>query len=202
TDAALGVAGSVENVRCEVTRSQRFAICDARFDGNCARRGHAEPGRLYVEHFQQRVVILVEQDGRPRQCAQLHGSAYVIDVGVGDDDLLHFQLVLADDGENVFNVIARIDDHGLVRGLVSDDGAVALQRAYGQDLVDHRFIFAQGSTIRHFARLVWRSSKVRPNRGTPQSRVERGRRPAHNCTYSVPRGTWQMCTYMCGSDGA
>jgi hypothetical protein len=45
--------------------------------------------------------------------------------------------VLADDGENVFNVITRINDHGLVRGLVSDDGAVALQRAYGQDLVNH-----------------------------------------------------------------
>jgi hypothetical protein len=30
-----------------------------------------------------------------------------------------------------------------VRGLISDDGAVALQRAYGQDLVDHAFILAQ-----------------------------------------------------------
>jgi hypothetical protein len=61
----------------------------------------------------------------------------VIDVGVSDDDLLHFQLVLADDGENVFNVVARIDDHGLVRGLIADDRAVTLQRAYGKDLVDH-----------------------------------------------------------------
>src|SRR5208282_1510023 len=144
TDAALGVAGSVENVRCEVTRSQRFAVCDARFDGHRARRGHAEPGRLYVEHFQQRVVILVEQDWRARQCAQLHGSADVIDVGVGDDDLLHFQLVLTDDGKNVFNVVARVNDHGFVRGLIADDRAVTLQRAYGKDFVDHQSIVERG----------------------------------------------------------
>jgi hypothetical protein len=71
----------------------------------------------------------------------------VIDVGVGDYDLLHFQLVLADDGENVFNVIARVDDHGFVRRLIADDRAVTLQRAYGKDLVDHHFIFAQAETI-------------------------------------------------------
>jgi len=62
--------------------------------------------------------------------------------------------VLADDGENVFNVVARIDDHGLVRGLIADDGAVTLQRAYGKDSVDHSLILAQAETIHHFARLV------------------------------------------------
>ena len=75
----------------------------------------------------------------------------MIDVGVGDDDLLYYQVVLADDGENVFNVVTRIDNHGFVRGLIADDGAVTLQRADGQDLVDHWLIFAQAETIRHFA---------------------------------------------------
>jgi len=40
-----------------------------------------------------------------------------------------------------------------VRGLIADDGAVALQRAYRKDLVNHSFIFAQAETIHHFARL-------------------------------------------------
>jgi hypothetical protein len=33
--------------------------------------------------------------------------------------------------------IAGIDDHGFARGLISDNGAVALQRANGKDFVDH-----------------------------------------------------------------
>jgi hypothetical protein len=64
-------------------------------------------------------------------------------VGVSDDDLFYFQLVLADDGEDVFNVVARIDDHGFVRGLIADDGAITLQRPDGQYLVNHALIFAQ-----------------------------------------------------------
>ena len=136
-DAALGVAGSVENVRRQAACPQRFTVCDTRFDCNFARRGDADPCGLYVEHFQQRVVILIEQDWRARLRAQLHRSAYVIDVGVGNDDLLHIKFVLADDGKNVFNVVARIDDHGLVRGLIADDRAVTLQRADGEDLMNH-----------------------------------------------------------------
>jgi hypothetical protein len=148
-DAAFGVSGSVENVRRQAARPQQFAVCDTRFDCNFSRRGYSDPCGLHVEHFQQRIVILIEQDLRARLCAQLHGSAYVIDVGMGDDDLLHFQLVLTDDGENVFNVVARIDDHGFVRGLIADDRAVTLQRAGGKDLVDHNLIFAQAGTIHH-----------------------------------------------------
>src|SRR6202158_2406838 len=141
------MAGSVENVCSQAARPQRFAICDTRFDCNLAGRGYADPCCLYVEHFQQRIVILIEQDWRAALRPQLHRAAYVIDVGVGDDDLLHVKLVLADDGDNVFNVIARIDDHGFARGLVADDRAVTLQRADGKDLVDHNLIFAQVETI-------------------------------------------------------
>ena len=112
---------------------------------NFAWRGHAEPRSLHVEHLQQRVVILIEQDRRAGQRAQLHRSADVIDVGVGDDDLLHLQFMLADDGENVFNVVARIDDHGFMRGLIADDRAVALQRADGKDLMYHSVPFSLGA---------------------------------------------------------
>ena len=75
----------------------------------------------------------------------------MVDVGVGDDDLLHLQLVFADDGKNVFDVVARIDDHGFVRRLVADDRAVTLQRTDGKYLVDHAFIFAQEATINHLS---------------------------------------------------
>src|SRR3979490_1765666 len=61
----------------------------------------------------------------------------MVNVGVGDDDLPHLQIVLFDQGEDVFNVVAGIDDHGLARGFVADDGAVALQAANGDGFVDH-----------------------------------------------------------------
>jgi hypothetical protein len=66
----------------------------------------------------------------------------VVDVGVSDDDLLHFQFVLAHDGQNVFNVVAGIDDHGFVRGFIADDRAVTLQRTYGKNFVDHALQFS------------------------------------------------------------
>ena len=46
-------------------------------------------------------------------------------------------LALGDEFEDLFDVVAGVDDHGFVRGLVSDDRAVAAQRAYGEDFVDH-----------------------------------------------------------------
>jgi hypothetical protein len=48
--------------------------------------------------------------------------------------------MLADEGEDVLDVVAGVDDHSLASGFVADDGAIALQRADGKDFVDHRFI--------------------------------------------------------------
>jgi hypothetical protein len=47
--------------------------------------------------------------------------------------------VLVDKGEDLVDVVAGVDDHGFVGGFVADDGAVALQRADGEDFVDHDF---------------------------------------------------------------
>lgn len=90
------------------------------------------------------MIVLVEQDGSASGGAEFHGSANVIDVGVGDDDLLDLEIVLADESENVFDVVAGVDDHGFTRGFVSDHGAVALERADGEDFVDHGDIVAVG----------------------------------------------------------
>ena len=129
-----------------------WAVCDpaetvspvreAAIDLYFSWRGHADPGGLHVQHFEQIVIVLVEQDGCAREGAELHGSAYVVDVGMGDDDLFDVEIVLADDSEQVFDVVAGIDDHGFAGGLVADDGAVALQRADGEDFVDHGSIVA------------------------------------------------------------
>ena len=45
---------------------------------------------------------------------------------------LTLQIVLLNDGENVRDVVAGINDHRVPRSLVADDRAIALQRAYGK----------------------------------------------------------------------
>jgi hypothetical protein len=139
-DAAFGVAGSMEDVGGERTGSNGFAGRNAAVDFNFAWIAHADPCGLRVEHFQKSVVVLVEQDGSAGGGAEFHGSADVVDVGVGDDDLFDLQVVFAKQGLDVFDIIAGVDDHGFVSGLVADDGAVALQRADGEDFVDHSTI--------------------------------------------------------------
>jgi len=67
----------------------------------------------------------------------------VVDVGVSDNDLFDLEVVLADEREQIFDVVAGIDDHGFARRLVADDGAVALQRADGENFVDHGSIVAR-----------------------------------------------------------
>jgi hypothetical protein len=66
----------------------------------------------------------------------------VIDVAMGDHNLLDLQVMLADELENVFNVIAGVNDHRFTCGFVADDRAVALQRPDGEDFVDHASIVA------------------------------------------------------------
>jgi hypothetical protein len=48
--------------------------------------------------------------------------------------------MLTESSQHVFNLIAGVDDHGFVRGLVADNRAVALQWSDGKNFVDHAFI--------------------------------------------------------------
>ena len=63
-------------------------MADTVVNFDVARRSHTDPGSLRIQHFQQSIVVLVEQDGSPGNRTQLHCAAYVIDVSVCDDDLL------------------------------------------------------------------------------------------------------------------
>src|ERR1017187_74094 len=60
----------------------------------------------------------------------------MINVRMGDDDLLHREPMMLYDGHHVFDVIAGIDDHGLFGLFIADHRAISLQRADREDLVD------------------------------------------------------------------
>jgi hypothetical protein len=57
--------------------------------------------------------------------------------------------LLADNGENIFNIVAGIDDDGFAGGLIADDRTVTLQWANGKNFVDHYVILAQAAAIHH-----------------------------------------------------
>jgi hypothetical protein len=66
----------------------------------------------------------------------------MVDVGVGDDDLFNLQFVLLDDRKNPLNVIPGINHDGFARALIANDRTITLQRADGEDLVNHGSILA------------------------------------------------------------
>lgn len=119
-DAALGVSGRVEYVGCMRTGTDGLSRRDAVVNFNFARRGHSDPRSLHVEHLQQNVIVLVKKDRSSSSGTQLHGPADVIDVGVGDDNLFDLQIMLANDGEQVFDVIARVNHHRFPRVFIAN----------------------------------------------------------------------------------
>src|SRR4051794_37735 len=65
-------------------------------------------------------------------------------MSVRDYDLIHFQFVLLEDGNDFVDVVTGIDHHCVVRGLVPEDRAIAPQRADGQNGVDHKPLSPNG----------------------------------------------------------
>src|SRR5579872_608 len=126
-----------KNVRCQRSGLYRIRLADVLVDIDFAGASYADPRGLDVEHLEQFVIVLVEQDGSAGRRPQLHGSANMVDMRVGNDNLLYLQVVFAHYCENVLYFSAGIDDHGFVRGLVANHRAVALQRANGKDFVNH-----------------------------------------------------------------
>ena len=81
--------------------------------------------------------MLVVEDGGSGDLLEAVGSCDVVDVSVGDEDLLDDEVVFSEEGEDVGNVVAWVDDDGFVGGLVAEDGAVALEGTDGDDFVNH-----------------------------------------------------------------
>jgi hypothetical protein len=77
-------------------------------------------------------------------------------VGMSDEDLLDGKVVLLQEGNDAGDVVTGIDDDGFARGFVAEDGAVALEKTYGEDFVDHPLRLTAG---RGYARIFWIKSK-------------------------------------------
>ena len=151
--------------------SDRVPLSDALINLYFAGILHADPCRLHIQHFQQGMVILIEQDGCAGGGPQFHGSAHMIDVSMRNHDLLYREIVLANQHEDIFDVIAGINHQGFASGFVPDNRAVALQRPDGKDFVNH-------------------GRSRRSSVSIEQSRVGLGQRPNDQNDY---------CDYFCGA---
>jgi hypothetical protein len=136
-DTALGVAGGMEDGAGEADDGDAFAVVEGVVGGRDLGGGDAEPAGLHVHHFDQGQVVLVVEDGGSGEALEAVSSGDVVDVGVGDDDLADGEVVLVENAEDAGDVVAGVDHYGFEGGLVAEDGTVALQGAYGEDLVDH-----------------------------------------------------------------
>jgi len=67
----------------------------------------------------------------------------VVDVGVGDEDLLELEAECVEAASDAVDVVAGVDDDGFASFLVAQDGAVALKRADGEGFEDHEFILCR-----------------------------------------------------------
>lgn len=143
-DAAFGVAWSMEDGAGQSRDGDDLAVFQAGVGRGNFRGGDAEPSGLNVHHFDQRQVVLVVEDGRSGELLEVLRSGDMVDVGVSDDDLLDRELMLFEGGDDAGDVVAGIDDDGLAGDFIAQDGAVALERAYDEDFVDHGLLRVKG----------------------------------------------------------
>src|ERR1700722_19346872 len=99
--------------------------------------GNAEPTGLHLHGVQQGKILLVEKHRRPSGCLEQQRSTDMVDVRMGNHDLTQSEIMLFQPGENLRNVVSRIDNDGFSCHLVTQDGAVAAEWTYRKDLQDH-----------------------------------------------------------------
>lgn len=73
----------------------------------------------------------MHQDGSAGETVQFAETADVVDVRVSADDGFHGELVAGEQVHDAADLIAGVDDQSFARERIADDGAIALQHAYG-----------------------------------------------------------------------
>ncbi len=133
----MRVSRRVQHVELGGAHQDAVAVFGGCVDGDGLRRGDAEPRGLHGQHLLQFGVVEIHVNGRARDPLEFLRAADVIDMRVGDYDGRHFQVVARENFENARDFVAGVDDHGFAGLLVAEDRAVALQRADGQNFVNH-----------------------------------------------------------------
>jgi hypothetical protein len=136
----LRVAWRVDHLRGECCETNDAAVSKRLVGRSGLRRFDTDPCGLFVHELELFEVTLVHEDGRSGQALEFERTAYVVNMSVGDEDLLELEAQVCQTPLDSSDFLARIDDDGLAGLLVAENGAVALKRANGEGLDDHAVI--------------------------------------------------------------
>ena len=139
--ATLRVAGSEQYLEIYAAELKDRAVRGEDVNLHLRRGGDAEPAGLEVEHVELGAIAFVHIDRRASQRAQLRRSGHVIDVAVSNDDGLRLELMAVEDGRDLGNIVSGIDNNRLMRFLVAENRAIAVQRADREYNMQHGGIY-------------------------------------------------------------
>src|SRR5512146_2504036 len=88
----------------------------------------AEPCRLRSDQVEERQVILVQVDGRAGKTLEPERCTDVVDVGVGNQDLLERKTLFSKPLVDAADIVTGVDHDGLARLLIAQNCAVTLQK--------------------------------------------------------------------------
>ena len=128
-DAARRVTRSVNHFGFEETPAERVAFFEKVIDCGEFRGSDAEKRGLHVHALVERKIFAMHEHWRSGEMVELGQAADVVDVGVGADDGFCGKAVATEELEDAADFVTGIDDDGLARNGIADDGAIALQHA-------------------------------------------------------------------------
>lgn len=145
TNRALGVSGGMDYVGGVVLEADAETVGESLI-GRCGLgRLDAEPCRLSGHHLEQWQICFVEVDGGAGERLEFECAADVVDVGVGDEDLLQCEAELSKPAVNAGDFVTGIDDDCFARLFVGEDCAVALEWTDGEGLENHELTLGRES---------------------------------------------------------
>ena len=123
------MAGGMEDLGRIGVEADTAAVCKGFVGWGGFWRIDTNPGRLFGHDLEHGKVVFVEKDGCAGEGLELECSADVVDVGVGDKDLLEGESEGGEPAMDARDFIAGVNDDSFAGFLVSQDCAVALEWA-------------------------------------------------------------------------
>lgn len=138
-DMAWGMARTVDDFQLLIPQGDLIPIFQPLVRRAFSSVAKTEHLRLLVHVVEPEGILLVwSMDRYAKPLRQLDCATGMIQVAMGEQNHLWFQLQILKDGGQPLTLPARIDDRGCPGVFTPEEGAVLLEGGYGYDFVLHR----------------------------------------------------------------
>ena len=143
------VAGAVPHLQRVAAQGDGVAVVQPASGCEGLRGRKAKALALHRQAVDPELVALVRtNDGQRQPLGQLAGAASMVDVGVGEPDLLKLQSQARHLGQEQVQVAAGVDHRGLSGGVVPDQGAVLFKRGdRNREVAEHAPKYARAGAV-------------------------------------------------------